>query len=301
MRDNEYNRSYDDLKVHDDAFQPEAVRSVNAANAFLNRVYGWMCLALALTGATAWIVAHQENLLKSVLQGWWLLLILELGLVIGLTAAIRKLSPAAALIGFLAYSVVNGATLSLVLLAYTEESVAGAFFAASLTFGVTGLIFEGEHAELASSLGKLYGLPEVPVLPAGATWEKRAAAAERVSEKLAANTRLMTAILRDVSAEDGKPGEDAARVNAMREQEATAFLDRYDEQIYEILESTDFSFGGVTLLVVIPGILLLANLTNWGPVLMYGVLKLTDFVKIVTAHLWLKKEKWVKNLTVQAA
>ena len=59
--------------------------------------------------------------------------------------------------------------------------------------------------------------------------------------------------------------------------------------------------GGVTLLVVIPGILLLANLTNWGPVLMYGVLKLTDFVKIVTAHLWLKKEKWVKNLTVRAA
>ena len=59
--------------------------------------------------------------------------------------------------------------------------------------------------------------------------------------------------------------------------------------------------GGVTLLVVIPGILLLANLTNWGPVLMYGVLKLTDIVKIVTAHHWLKKEKWVKNLTVQAA
>ena len=59
--------------------------------------------------------------------------------------------------------------------------------------------------------------------------------------------------------------------------------------------------GGVTLLVVIPGILLLANLTNWGPVLMYGVLKLTDFVKIVTAHLWLRKEKWVKNLTVRVA
>ena len=59
--------------------------------------------------------------------------------------------------------------------------------------------------------------------------------------------------------------------------------------------------GGVTLAVVIPSILLLAYLTNWGPVLMYGVSKLTDFVKIITAHLWLKKEKWVKNLTVQAA
>jgi Na+-driven multidrug efflux pump len=59
--------------------------------------------------------------------------------------------------------------------------------------------------------------------------------------------------------------------------------------------------GSVTLLVVIPGILLLARLTDWGPVMMYGILKLTDFAKITIAHLWLKKEKWVKNLTVQAA
>lgn len=58
--------------------------------------------------------------------------------------------------------------------------------------------------------------------------------------------------------------------------------------------------GCVTLTVVIPGILLLARWTDWGPVLMYGVLKLTDIVKIIVAHLWLKKEKWVKNLTVQA-
>ena len=38
-----------------------------------------------------------------------------------------------------------------------------------------------------------------------------------------------------------------------------------------------------------------------GDVKMYGALNLTDFVKIIVAHLWLKKEKWVKNLTVQAA
>jgi Na+-driven multidrug efflux pump len=30
------------------------------------------------------------------------------------------------------------------------------------------------------------------------------------------------------------------------------------------------------------------------------LLKLTDIVKIIVAHLWLKKEKWVKNLTAQA-
>ena len=57
--------------------------------------------------------------------------------------------------------------------------------------------------------------------------------------------------------------------------------------------------GCVTLTMVIPGIILLARWTNWGPVLMYGVLKLTDIIKILIAHLWLKKEKWVKNLTIQ--
>ena len=51
---------------------------------------------------------------------------------------------------------------------------------------------------------------------------------------------------------------------------------------------------------MIPALLLLARWTDWGPVLMYGMLKLTDIVKIIVAHLWLKKEKWVKNLTAQA-
>ena len=57
--------------------------------------------------------------------------------------------------------------------------------------------------------------------------------------------------------------------------------------------------GFVTLAVVIPGILLLAQWTDWGPVLMYGVLRLTDIIKITVAYLWLKKEKWVKNLAEQ--
>ncbi len=43
--------------------------------------------------------------------------------------------------------------------------------------GVTALIFEGEHGELAASLGKLYALPAVPELPADAPFERRAAAA----------------------------------------------------------------------------------------------------------------------------
>lgn len=45
--------------------------------------------------------------------------------------------------------------------------------------GVAALIFEGEHAELAASLAKLYALPPVPALSGNAPWEKRAAAAAK--------------------------------------------------------------------------------------------------------------------------
>ena len=50
--------------------------------------------------------------------------------------------------------------------------------------------------------------------------------------------------------------------------------------------------------LVIPGMFALAYLTTLGPVTMYAIIKLTDFVKITVAHFWLKKERWVRNLTV---
>ncbi len=54
--------------------------------------------------------------------------------------------------------------------------------------------------------------------------------------------------------------------------------------------------GVVTIFMVIPSIFYMALFTPLGPVAMYGIMKLTDIVKIVVAHIWLKKEKWVKNL-----
>ncbi|MCR4939339.1 MAG: MATE family efflux transporter [Treponemataceae bacterium] len=48
--------------------------------------------------------------------------------------------------------------------------------------------------------------------------------------------------------------------------------------------------------LVLPGMFIMANLTNFGPVLMYTIIKFSDFLKILIAHFWLKKEKWVKNL-----
>ena len=52
-----------------------------------------------------------------------------------------------------------------------------------------------------------------------------------------------------------------------------------------------------TLLMIIPGIFLVARYTTIGPVAMYGMVKAVDFVKITIAHFMLKRERWVRNLT----
>jgi len=45
-----------------------------------------------------------------------------------------------------------------------------------------------------------------------------------------------------------------------------------------------------------PAAFALALLTPMGPVLMFAIVKTTDFAKWYIAWLWLKKERWVHNL-----
>jgi len=52
-----------------------------------------------------------------------------------------------------------------------------------------------------------------------------------------------------------------------------------------------------TFLVFLPAAFLLALLTKTGPVAMYAIVKTSDFLKLEVARRWLKKEKWVRNLT----
>lgn len=54
--------------------------------------------------------------------------------------------------------------------------------------------------------------------------------------------------------------------------------------------------GAVTIVLIFPAIFFMAFRTSLGPIAMYGVIKLFDIIKITIAHIWLKKERWVKNL-----
>jgi FtsH-binding integral membrane protein len=120
------------------AYNP--MSSVAIENAFINRVFGWMTAGLALTGFIAFFVA--ERFAAEIIKYsdmLILLMVLEVILVIGLSAALNRISAAVAFGGFLLYAALNGVTMSVIFMAYTKESIASTFFIASGTFGVMGL------------------------------------------------------------------------------------------------------------------------------------------------------------------
>ena len=104
---------------------------------FIGKVYRWMGIGLFLTAITAYFVASSESLVYALASNSILffgLLIAEFGLVIYLSARIQKMSAETATAAFVIYSVLNGITLSLLLLVYTGASVASTFFTTALTF-----------------------------------------------------------------------------------------------------------------------------------------------------------------------
>lgn len=60
-----------------------------------------------------------------------------------------------------------------------------------------------------------------------------------------------------------------------------------------------YADAGLTIVVMLPMLFVLARYTDIGPVQMYLCVKILDIVKIVIFHFWLKKERWLKNLTCE--
>ena len=104
---------------------------------FLTKVYSWMSLALLLSGITAFIVATSPffiNLVFGNKIGFPLLAIGEIVLVWWLSASIRKISTMAASIAFLAYSIINGATLASIFYVFSLDSIIVVFLVSALMF-----------------------------------------------------------------------------------------------------------------------------------------------------------------------
>ncbi|MBO6145117.1 MAG: Bax inhibitor-1/YccA family protein [Prevotella sp.] len=123
----------------------------------MRKVYVWMTLALVITGFTAYGVANSPGVLQAIYSNsivFWGLIIAEFALVIGVSSAINRLSLTTATLMFILYSVINGALLSYIFLAYTASSVSTVFFITAGTFGAMALVGYTAKTDL-TSLGKI--------------------------------------------------------------------------------------------------------------------------------------------------
>ena len=123
----------------------------------LRKVYVWMTLALVITGVTAYGVATSPGLMMTIATNkilLWGLLIAELALVFGVSAAINRLSLTTATLMFVLYSVINGVTLSFLFAIYTASSIANVFLITAGTFAAMAVLGYVTKTDL-SSLGKI--------------------------------------------------------------------------------------------------------------------------------------------------
>jgi hypothetical protein len=108
----------------------------------LRHVYVWMTLGLFITAGVAAFISASP--LFQVLTGQPLiffgLLILELGLVMGLSWGIKRISTSTAISLFILYAALNGLTLSTLFVVYSLGSIALTFVASAATFGAMSII-----------------------------------------------------------------------------------------------------------------------------------------------------------------
>lgn len=110
---------------------------------FILKVYNWMTMGLALTALVAMAIEFVMPGIRWVMLEnpliFYGLLILELAIVWGLSAAINKIPAIVATLVFLAYAALNGLTFSIIFLVYSMGSIAYTFFITAAMFGATSV------------------------------------------------------------------------------------------------------------------------------------------------------------------
>ena len=123
--------------------------------AYMNKVYGLMSVAMLITGAAAWAIsglAVTSDAAQGAMQIGadkyltsfgallytsplkWVVMFLPLVMVFGLSGMINRLSPAAAQLGFYAYAVAMGVSISSIFIVFTGASIATTFLVTAIAF-----------------------------------------------------------------------------------------------------------------------------------------------------------------------
>lgn len=128
----------------------------DASSIFLAKVFNWMAIGLGTTGVVAYLAISTGIAITIATSMLFLILIVaELGLVVFLSARINKMQASTASSMFLLYSILNGLTLSVIFLQYTNSSIAATFFITAGMFGamaVYGLVTKRDLSAFGSFL-----------------------------------------------------------------------------------------------------------------------------------------------------
>ncbi len=122
-------------------------------NTLIRQVYAWMGAGLAVTAVMALITLSSPAILNAITGNRLLffgLMIGELALVFTLSGAINRMSAATATLIFIAYSALNGVTLSVVALVYTANSIASTFVVTAGMFGAMSVFGYATRRDLTS-------------------------------------------------------------------------------------------------------------------------------------------------------
>ena len=129
-----------------------AVEIDEGLRACMLKVYNYMGLGLALTGAVAFFTATSPAMMQAI-HGTalsWLVMLSPLAFILVLSFGIQKLRPATAQALFWAFAGVMGLSMSSIFIAYTGTSIARVFFITAALFGAMSLYGYTTKKSLAS-------------------------------------------------------------------------------------------------------------------------------------------------------
>jgi hypothetical protein len=115
--------------------------------------YRWMALGLAVTALVSLGVAHSPAALELLLGHRavvYVLMAVQLGLVVALSATVTRVSTPVAALMFFAYAMLTGVTFSTLFLVYTASSIAATFFVTAGAFAGLSVIGLFTHRDLGT-------------------------------------------------------------------------------------------------------------------------------------------------------
>ncbi len=137
-------------------------------NRFLALVYLVMAVGMAITAWVATSVSTNEELMKRILYDPWFtfgLFMLQIIVVVWLSAAVMRMSPGLAFLLFLFYSALTGLALSSIFIYYSQSAISYTFWVAAGMFlfsSVVGFFIKGDMSGVGrflmlALLGWLFG------------------------------------------------------------------------------------------------------------------------------------------------